>query len=82
MNDTIEQVLSILRYIMYRKKDTICESILNKKYDYSIEYVSPISITIIPKVIYILTKYNNNRIIIIRYIYILYSCNSKIEIIK
>ncbi len=55
MQDTIKEILSILEYIIYRNKDLAYEKFLNKEYDYSIEYISPIKVTIIPKVIYILT---------------------------
>ena len=79
MQDTIKEILSILEYIIYRNKNIMYEKFLNKEYDYSIEYISPIKVTIIPKVIYILTdniQENRNSKILDLYISLLYNIHN------
>ena len=55
MNNIIGDVLSILDYIVFRQENDIYKKYTNKQYNYGIEYISSIDITIIPRTIYIFT---------------------------
>ena len=79
MKDTINNILAILDYIIYRNENGVYGKFLNKKYDYAIEYISPVNITIIPKVLYVLTdniKENYNSKILNLYISLLYNIHN------
>ena len=79
MDNIVEDVLSILKYIIYRTDTKIHEKFLKKWHDYHIEYISPVRVTIIPKVLYVLTDNitdNRNSKILNLYISLLYNIHN------
>jgi hypothetical protein len=79
MENTINDILLILDYIIYRNDNDVYKRYLNKEYNYNIEYISPIKITLIPKVLFVLTdniKENYNDKILMFYITLLYKIHS------
>ena len=75
-----ETVLQIIDYILYRDNTNLSKEHLNKTYNYNIEYIEDIDITIIPKVLYILTdeiKDDYNKTVLELYINILYNIHKE-----
>lgn len=82
MNNVIEDVLSILDYIVFRKDNNIYKKYTDKQYDYGIEYTSSIDITIVPRTIVIFTdniKENYSDKVLKFYIELLYRVNQSIN---
>lgn len=82
MEIIIKDIISILDYTIYKKESGAYKKYVNKRVDYNIEYVSPIDITISPKVIYIFTdniKTNYNDRVLKFYIELLYNIHQNID---
>lgn len=82
MEKVIDDILSIFDYIIFRKENDVYKKYLNKEHNYNIEYISPISITIIPRTIYVFTDRitdNYDSCILKFYVELLYKIHQNIN---